>query len=373
MYRILFINWRDIRNPEAGGAEVHLHEISTRLARMGHEVSIVASRFPQAPREEIVDGVRVLRIGGKFTFNFHVPFFVTRLLRHESFDIVIDDINKIPFYTPIYVRRPILALAHHLFAHTIFLETILPFAVYVYLGEILIPSIYRRVPFVVVSESTRRDFISRGIPEENIRVIHNGVDHENYTPDLSAKSVIPLVGYIGRIKKYKRLDILLRAFQLVKHRIPEARMKIAGSGDHLPKLMKLADQLGIRDDVEFLGFVGEKEKIAMLREAHVVVNPSSKEGWGVTVIEANACGTPVIASDVPGLRDAVVDGRTGFLVPYADIQAFAKRIVDVLSDSALRQSLSEEAVRWARRFNWDASANAMIEVIDEVIKKQAIS
>ncbi|HEC82896.1 MAG TPA: glycosyltransferase family 1 protein, partial [Firmicutes bacterium] len=150
-------------------------------------------------------------------------------------------------------------------------------------------------------------------------------------------------------------------------RVPRARMKIAGSGDYLPRLKKLASCLGIDDRIEFLGFVNDSAKVAMLREAHVVVNPSSKEGWGVTVIEANACGTPVIASDVPGLRDAVVDGKTGFLVPYGDVKAFAEKIVRVLEDDTLRQQLSEEAVRWARRFHWDTSAEAMMQTIEEVI------
>ena len=367
MYRLLFINWRDIRNPEAGGAEVHLHEITRRIASMGHKVTVLASHFADAAREEMIDGVRIVRRGGKFTFNFHVPGTVRALLRQEDYDLIVDDINKIPFYTPIYVRKPILALAHHLFAHTIFLETILPFALYVYLGEMLIPVVYRNTRFVVVSESTRKDFIARGIPEQNITVIHNAVDHDVYTPDFAAKSPVPLVGYIGRIKRYKRLDILLKAFKEVAVRVPRARMKIAGSGDYLPRLKKLASCLGIDDRIEFLGFVNDSAKVAMLREAHVVVNPSSKEGWGVTVIEANACGTPVIASDVPGLRDAVVDGKTGFLVPYGDVKAFAERIVRVLEDESLRQKLSEEAVRWARRFHWDTSAEAMMQTIEEVI------
>jgi glycosyltransferase involved in cell wall biosynthesis len=117
-----------------------------------------------------------------------------------------------------------------------------------------------------------------------------------------------------------------------------------------------------------MGFVSEQEKIDMLRKSHVVVNPSSKEGWGVTVIEANACGAPVIASDVPGLRDAVVDGKTGFLVPYGDIDGFVARITQVLLDDSLRTALSRQAIDWAKRFNWDDSAEAMLKVIDQLVQ-----
>jgi glycosyltransferase involved in cell wall biosynthesis len=369
MYRILIVNWRDIKDPEAGGAEVHLHEISKRFVTRGHKVTHLTSAFKDAPAEEEIDGIRVVRRGGKFTFNFCVPGAIRRLLKDEPFDIVIDDINKIPFFTPFYVKRPLLALAHHLFAQTIFLETILPFALYVYAGELLIPKVYGKTRFVVVSESTRDDLVRRGIPRDNIEIVYNAVDHTSYTPVESSLAPVPLVGYVGRIKRYKRIDYLLEALAIVAKTIPGVRLALAGSGDYLPSLVSLAERLDIKDRVDFMGFVSEQEKIDMLRKSHVVVNPSSKEGWGVTVIEANACGAPVIASDVPGLRDAVVDGETGFLVPYGDIDGFAARITQVLSDEALRTTLSRQAIEWAKRFNWDDSADAILKVIDQLVQQ----
>ena len=367
MLRILLINWRDIANPEAGGAEVHLHEIAKRFVVRGHRVTVLASAFPGGRPEEEIDGVRVVRRGGKFLFNFHVPAVCRKLLKEEGFDIVIDDINKIPFYTPLYVRRPLLAFAHHLFAQTIFLETALPLALYVYLSEALIGLIYRRARFIVVSESTKMDFVRRGIPERNIRVVYNAVDHGRYSPLASRRSDRPLIAYIGRIKRYKRVEHLLRASKVVFARVPDARLEIAGSGDHLDSLVSMARKLGIADRVNFRGFVSEEEKIDLLRRAHVVVNPSSKEGWGVTVIEANACGTPVIASDVPGLRDAVRHGQTGLLVPYGDTAGFAASISDVLKDDQMRSRLSEGALAWAGKFNWDDSAEAILEAISDMV------
>jgi glycosyltransferase involved in cell wall biosynthesis len=369
LYRVLTINWRDIKNPEAGGAEVHLHEICKRFVARGHKVTLLASAFEGSLPEENLDGVRVVRRGGKFTFNYHVPRAAGRLLKNQPFDIVVDDINKIPFFTPLYIRKPILALAHHLFGGTIFLETALPLALYVYVSEALIPGIYRRTPFVVVSESTKADLIQRGIPESNIEVVYNAVDHATYGPSDSPKPEEPLIGYVGRIKRYKRIDYLLHAMKLVLRRLPQARLIVAGSGDHLDALVELAGRLGIAERVEFLGYVSEEDKIRMLRRVQVVVNPSSKEGWGVTVIESNACGTPVIASDVPGLKDAVVDGKTGLLVTYGDVEAFAERIVEVLKDEPLRMKLSQEAIAWARRFNWDDSADAILDVIGRLIRK----
>jgi glycosyltransferase involved in cell wall biosynthesis len=367
LYRILFINWRDIRNPEAGGAEVHLHEISRRIAAKGHEVTVLASTFSGASPDENVDGVRVVRRGGKFTFNFHVPGAIRSLSRDHSFDVVVDDINKIPFYTPLYIRRPLLALAHHLFGKTIFLEAPLPLALYVNASEALIPTVYRRTRFVVVSESTRQELVDKGIPRSRIDVVYNAVDHTKYKPSEEPKPSEPMVGYVGRIKRYKKIDHLLEALKIVLGRIPGTRLMLAGAGDYLPSLIESAGELGIEDNVEFMGFVSEEAKIKMLQRVHVVVNPSSKEGWGVTVIEANACGTPVIASDVQGLRDAVVNGKTGFLVPFGDVGGMADRIVQVLEDGDLRKRLSEQAIAHAHRFNWDDSADAILGIIEAVI------
>lgn len=365
--KILFINWRDIRNPEAGGAEVHLHEISKRIAARGHEVTVLASRFEGAAERDQVDGVRVVRCGGKFGFNFHVPRASRRLLHDEAFDVVVDDINKIPFYTPLYIRKPILALSHHLFAGTIFLETALPIALYVYLSEALIAPVYRRTTFVAVSESTRQELLRRGLPPCNVEIVHNAVDHAVFTPGDGTKAKEPLIAYLGRIKRYKRVGLVLDVFKMLSARFPTARLAIVGSGDYMAQLKKQAERLGISGRVEFTGFVSEEKKVEILRKAHVVVNPSSKEGWGVTVTEANACGTPVVASNVPGLRDAVVDGKTGFLVKYGDVDAFAERVDQILSDDRLRTDLGREAIAWARQFDWDRSAEAILRVIERIV------
>jgi glycosyltransferase involved in cell wall biosynthesis len=372
-YNILVINWRDITNPEAGGAEVHLHEIFKRIVGMGHAVTLLTSGFPTCVPDEVMDGIKVMRRGTKFFFNYYVPFLCRKLLKQTPYDVIVDDINKVPFFTPLYVGRPILALAHHLFAETIFLEIAFPFSAYIYAGEKLIPFVYRKTQFTVVSDSTREDLVRRGIQRDDMEVIHNAVDHSLYNPGSRSKPEEPLIGYVGRIKRYKSIDHLVRAAKIVFARFPNARLEIAGTGDYLNPLVALVQQLGMADRVRFRGYVSEKEKVGILRRAHVVVNTSSKEGWGVTVIEANACGTPVIASDVPGLRDAVVDGKTGFLVPYGDISAFADKITEVLSDTALRAELSRGAMEWAKRFNWDDSAAATLRVIEEVLSARTES
>ncbi|KPJ49379.1 hypothetical protein AMJ40_05630 [candidate division TA06 bacterium DG_26] len=234
---ILVINWQDRLNPLSGGAEVHLHEIFGRIVRKGHSVTLLCSSFPGAKKREVVDGMRVIRMGSRNTFNFFAPGGVKMLLRQEKYDVLVDDINKIPFYTPIYVRLPIVAILHHFFDRTIYRQTGLVPASYVYLSERIVPLLYRKVPFAVVSESTKEDIISKGIPEVNIRVIHNGIDHRTYAPDYSLKSRSPLVCYLGRLKKYKSVDILIKAMVVVRRQVPDVRLLIIGDGDHRPTLM----------------------------------------------------------------------------------------------------------------------------------------
>lgn len=367
-YRILFLNWQDIKHPLGGGAEVYHHEIFKRLTAQGHQVTLVCSGYKGLADEEVIDGIRIIRVGGRNYFNFVAPKTCKNLLAKEKYDIVIDSINKIPLLSPLYIKSiPIIAVVHHLFKTSIFRETLFPLASYVYLSEKLIGPVYRKVPFISVSESTKKELIDYGIAEDHISIIENCVDHSLYTTSDKPKSDVPLVGYLGRIKRYKSVDHLIRAFVTVKKRVPEAKLVIVGDGDNLPDLKKLSHSLGIDDSVEFKGFVDKEDKVRILQECHVVVNPSVKEGWGLTIIEANACGTPTVAADVPGLRDSVRDGETGMLYPYGDLDTCAEHIVKFLTDEKFRGEIRANAINWAGKFLWDNAAKATLECIEETI------
>jgi glycosyltransferase involved in cell wall biosynthesis len=185
------------------------------------------------------------------------------------------------------------------------------------------------------------------------------------------KSRVPLVGAVGRLKKYKSFDHLLEAFVDVRRDIPEARCVIVGDGDDKPRLMQIASSLKLNDAVTFAGFVSEEEKVRFLNQMHVAVNTSAKEGWGLTVIEANACGTPTVSSDVQGLRDAVVDGRTGLLYEYGNTLELAEKISLVLRDEHLRQGLTDEALSRSKEFDWDTAAALTMDVIEKVLSEYA--
>lgn len=366
---ILIINWQDITNPLSGGAEVHLHEIFKRLAQKGHHVTLLCSQYPNANSKEIIDNIRVIRIGNRNTFNFVMPQALFRLIKENDFDIIIDDINKVPFYTPLFVKKPLIGIIHHLFGSSIFIEAPLPFAFYVNFAERLIPLIYRRIPITVVSESTKKELIQKGFREGNIHVIYNGVDINTYRILNVARNPTPLIGYLGRIKKYKSVAHLLIAFKSVLQEIHNAKLLVMGNGDYLPQLKKLALSLQIDHAVTFTGTANEAVKVANLNRIWFMVNPSPKEGWGLTVIESNACGLPVIAADSPGLRDSVIDGKTGLLYNYGDCNQLADKIIYLIKQQDLRKKLGANSIEWAKNFNWDRSANKMIDLIENTLSQ----
>ncbi len=367
---ILIFNWQDIKNPLGGGAEVHMHQIFSRIVKMGHHVTLYCSTFEGAPSHETIDGINVVREGGRFVYNFFVPVRYLTRFRKEQFDIVVDDFNKVPFFTPVFVRKPLYFIVHHLFDRSIFREVALPVALPFYFIEKLGIAVARifRIPVMVVSQSTKAELLKHRFPERDLEIVYNCVDHDLHRPDASRRSTAPLIAYFGRLKKYKSVDHLLHAFASVLQKVPDARLLIIGEGEYRLSLEHLAVQLGMKDRVQFTGFVDEQTKVRLLQEAWFMVNPSSKEGWGLTVIESNACGTPVLASNVPGLRDAIKDGTTGILYEYGNVDELAGKMIELFTDNALRKRLGMNAIDWAKTFDWNIAAQQTLKLLEQRIR-----
>ncbi|MEA2030345.1 MAG: glycosyltransferase family 4 protein [candidate division Zixibacteria bacterium] len=367
--KILALNWNDLKNPYGGGAEVHLEELLRRLVTYGHEVTLFCSGFRNCKPEETIEGIKIIRRGNRFNFNLVAPFHLRRLVKENSFDILIEDINKIPFYTPLFLKLQTLVVVPHLFATTVFQEINFILGLYIYLAERPLVPVYRGHPFNVISESTANDLVNRGIPRDDISVIHCGINRDLYAYDPNIhKYERPTVLYLGRIKKYKCVQDLIHAFSIVRKRVDGARLMIVGSGDYLETLQNLANSLGLTDDIEFPGFVSVENKVDRMRRSHVAVLPSLKEGWGLTNIESNSVGTPAVAANVPGLQDSVQDGVTGYLYQHGDINELADRITTILTDESLQETLRHGALKWAARFNWDNAAKEFEKLILTMVK-----
>lgn len=359
--RILIFNWRDTKHTFAGGAEVYVHEMAKRWVGAGNSVTVFCGSDGNNLRFEAVDGVNIIRRGGFYMVWFWA--FVYYMLRlRGKFDIILDSDSALPFFTPLFVREPVVGLVHHVHQEIFKKHLVWPAALLARsIEKYFVPFVYRHTQLITVSESTKQDMLALGLTGSSIEVINPGVDVTQLMP--GEKDEHPLVVYVGRLQAYKSVDVLIRAFELLHLAHPQARLVIAGGGEDEGNLKKLTQMLGLTSVVSFLGKIEEELKVFLMQQAWVFANPSSMEGWGITSIEANACGTPVVASNVPGLRDSVQNPHTGYLVEYGNPAAFAEKIDLLISNSKQRHFMEQESLDWAAKFDWNEQAEKALEVM----------
>jgi len=262
----------------------------------------------------------------------------------------------------------VVVIAHHLFGATAFQAASLPVALGTWILERPIPAVFSGVPAIAVSESTKEDLVRRGLRPELITVIPNGIDVEYFTPGSESNAAPrPTLLYLGRLKKYKRIDMVVEATAALAREGLDVELWVGGEGDQAEVLREQARRLGIEERVRLLGFLDETEKRDALRRAWVHVLTSPKEGWGISNLEAAACGTPSVASDAPGLRESVADGRTGILVPHGDVPALTRALSTLLRDGEMRARIGRQARQFAETFSWDASAERVESLLERVV------
>lgn len=368
--KILVFSWKDISHPWAGGSEVNIQEQARRWVKAGHHVTMFTSRFKGMARRDNIDGMYVYRAGGRFTIYLVAPIAYLLFLRRRA-DVIIDIINGVPFFTPLFSRKPIVGLVHHVHREMFVIE----------LGPVLgrfgrfieqyvVPSLYRSKPFICVSESTAaamRTLLYRG-DRLDITIVHNGISLDYYRPGTWPKFETPTVLYLGRLKRYKQLPRLIAMMPGVRRSVPNAKLIVVGGGDAGVEAKATVVRLDASDYVKFAGFVTDEEKSRYYQQAWVLATASMVEGWGLTVIEANACGTPAVSFNVPGLNESIVQGNTGRLAD--DDTEFVEALVDILSDDSLRGSLSTGATEWASNFSWDNAAAESLEVLKKALDRQ---
>ncbi len=355
---ILILNWRDPKHPRAGGAERYLHEISKRWVSAGHEVHWLTAGFRGGTATDTIDGIKIRRVGNRFTVYGAVPLEYLRNYR-DRFDFVIDAENGLPFFSPLYSLKPKVLLMFHVHKR-VFIDQ-LPRGIgslFAWFETKVMPAIYSGVNFVAISADTKREIEENRMTSRPIEVVHSGVDPLCTSGN---KFASPTISYVGRLERYKRVDLLVEAMPHVLSTLPDARLVIAGTGASLEHLKHLAEKLGICDAVEFRGFVSEEEKRSVLAGSWVFAAPSSMEGWGLTVIEAFASGTPAVVYDVPGLREVVNDGVSGFVLPNGT--PMATKLLSILMDRDLRVRLERGALERASEFSWETSAEKMFNLI----------
>lgn len=366
--RILIFNWRDTKHIWAGGAEAYIHEIAKRWVKSGVEVVLFCGNDYRHGKYEDVEGVRVIRRGGHYTvYVFAFLYYIIKL--RNKFDVVVDCENGIPFFTPFYVRKPVFLLIHHMHQEVFAEHLRFPFSrIAMLLEGRLMPLAYKGNQIITVSESSKKQIAALKIANvSDVHIVNPGINDEHLAR--SEKYHQPTFLYLGRLKSYKNIDIAIEAFAIVLKANPTARLFIVGSGERAGALRKLAEKLHIDASVYFFGFVTEKTKAELLAKSWAVLHPSMMEGWAISVIEANASGTPVIASNANGLKDSIINGSTGILIDVGDTEKMARAMVDIIIDKNYRNILSKQAYLWSKNFAWEKSADQFYRIIIEAISE----
>lgn len=363
--KILVVNYRDRLHPAAGGAEKHLHRIFSKIVAMGHEVVLFTTMFPGAAEREVVDGIQVVRKGRDLTFQITVATSLRALDKEFHFDVVVEDLNKLPVFAHWFVKKPLLVQMHHLWRTSIFSETNFLAAFGVWFFERIVPLFYRSQPFAVVSPSTKKELAEIGVDESRISVIYNG--SETVEPVVADEAAEPYFLWLSRIHKYKGIWVALSAFEKFSAKHPEVKLVVVGDGPLMGAVREWLSAHGLSDKVLLTGFVSSSEKRKWIAGSLALLQTSFKEGWGLTVMEAAQLEKMTIASNVPGLCDSVRDGETGILFASGDAEACAAAMESVYTDASLRERFGAAAKKYAQSFSWDAAAEQTLELLKKTM------
>lgn len=369
--RILVFSWRDPKHPLAGGAEQVMHEHMKGWIKAGHKVTLFASRFTNSSVEEAIDSVHIVRRGHQY-LGVQLAGFFYYLNNHQKYDFVIDQFHGLPFFTPLYVKKPKLAVIQETAKKVWFLNPLpwpinLVIGILGYLGEPFIFLFYKKIPFMTGSQSAKKEVTKFGIPSKNITVIPHGVIIKKPTKTFK-KEKKPTIVYLGVLSKDKGAEDALKCFALLAEN-GDFQFWVIGKPEtkqYEQKIKKLVGKLELNKKVKFWGFVSQEKKFELLVKAHLLINPSAREGWGLVNIEANSMGTPVVAYCSPGLVDSVKDGLNGVLCSINTPENLAENVLKILDKKDSYETLREGAVEWSRHFTWDTSIKQSLLLVREI-------
>jgi glycosyltransferase involved in cell wall biosynthesis len=368
---VLLLCWRDTGHPQGGGSETYLQRIGTQLAAEGIQVTLRTARYPGAPRHEVIDGVRINRVGGRYTVYIWamLAMALARMglgsLRHVRPDVVVDTQNGLPFLARLIYGRRAVVLVHHCHREQWPVAGPVLSRVGWFVESTMSPRLHRHNQYVTVSLPSARDLVALGVDGERIAVVRNGLD-EAPTPTLSGpRAAVPRLVVLSRLVPHKQIEDALDAVAQLRPRVPDLHLDVVGGGWWRQRLVDHAHRLGICDAVTFHGHVDDMTKHHLLQGSWVHVLPSRKEGWGLAVVEAGQHSVPTIGyRSSGGLSDSIIDGVTGVLV---DNRAeLVDSLEQLLSDPVLRDQLGAKAQARSTEYSWAQSAEALRTVLRAV-------
>lgn len=363
---VLYLSWRDWENPEAGGSETFVERTSRVLVERGHEVTVLASGFAGASPETSEGGVRVLRLGGRFSVFAKAAAYLLR--RGRRYDVILDVQNGVPFWSPLLTRTPVVNLVHHVHREqwsSVFSGPLARLGWW--LESRMAPKVYRRCRYLTVSEATRDDLADLGVDPSRVTIVHSGNDEPEGMARFAAlpRTPEPSLVSLGRLVPHKQVELAIDVVRDLRPTFPGLQLHVAGDGYWMSRLIEHAEKAGLADHVSFHGFVDDETKNWLLATSWVTVMPSVKEGWGLTILEAGLHETPTVAFRFAGgPRDSVRDGETGLLADnYGE---FRDAVATLLADQVRRNRMGKDARAFAETFSWAATGRAVSEILEEV-------
>lgn len=367
--RVHLLAWRDLDDVEAGGSEVHAAEVARLWSEAGLEVQMRTSFAQGHPPRARRDGYEVIRKAGRYLV-FPRAAVAEATHRYGRRDALVEIWNGMPFFSPLWASGPRIVFLHHI--HADMWKMVLPPNL-ARLGDTLerkvAPRIYRSSRMVTLSPSSKAEMLEVGFRDELVEVVPPGIDPQ-FRPG-GERSATPLVLGVGRLVPVKRFDRLIRAVVAARRSAPDLELVLVGTGPDRTELEQLVARLDAESYVRFAGRVDDDELVRLYQSAWMVASSSVREGWGMTLTEAAACGTPAVATRIPGHVDALAEGRSGLL---ADDDADLARLIGrVATDADLRARLTQGALDHAAGFTWTNTATRILEVLtDEALGRPSL-
>jgi glycosyltransferase involved in cell wall biosynthesis len=356
------IAWRDLDDPTSGGSEVHLTHLVREWARLGIDVTVRTGRVVGAPEVITRGGVRVIRRGGRLgVWIRNVAASVFR--RDGRFDARLEVWHGVSFFSPLWSRIPTVGIYHHV--HTDQFADVLPPGLShaaMFLERRIYPRLYRGHRLIVLSDSVKQQMIDElSWPADDLVVVEPGVA-DDYVP--GERSPVPTVVVVGRMMPQKQMDIAVDVLARVRAHHPDLRGVIIGDGPERAVIEARVDEHDARSWIDLPGAVDEDAKIEAYQQAWLVLSCSRKEGWGMTITEGAACGTPAVVTDISGHREAIIDGRTGVLA--TDRGELVDAVTALLDDDARRVEMGDRAREHAAQYRWETAARRILDEIERV-------
>lgn len=370
---ILLLNWRDVAHPKSGGAELVTMEHARGWVLAGHTVTWVTAWYDGALRNEIVDGVRFIRRMGSLSIYFYAPLYV--LLHSRSYDVIVDEVHGFPFFTPLFTGKPIVVFIHEI-AGEIW-DFMFPFPKNK-IGKLLeycYFQLYKQCKFWTDAPSTVDELVANGIGRNNCVAIPCPIVYktgENKDLVFKNKESNPTYLFVSRVVRMKGIEEVIKAFSFIVQREKSSQLWIIGGGEesYIRELKAMIEEYGVGPRVTFYGVVSDEKKYELMAKAHILLHASVKEGWGLVVLEAASVGTPSVVYNVPGLKDVVKDGVSGYVIDSNSPQKMAQTAFALNNDKKTYLEMQVSGKKWAASIKWPDVIKQSLNILKDSIQSQ---